>query len=73
MKGKLFNLKKWLTVTDAARRLSIAFSEEVTEADVLRLALDGHLRLSVHFVNHANARRGLVGPITEAQFKDVPC
>jgi len=33
------------------------FGEEVNEADVLRLALDGHLRLSVRFVNGAEAVR----------------
>lgn len=54
--SKLFKLKEWLTVPDAARYLSIAFGEEVTDADVLRLALDGHLKLSVNFVNHAVAR-----------------
>ena len=31
--GKLFNLKEWLTVADAARHLSIVFGEDVTEAD----------------------------------------
>lgn len=58
--GKLFNLKEWLTVADAARHLSIVFGEDVTEADVLRLALDGRIRLSVYFVNHAKARCGKV-------------
>lgn len=51
--GKLFNLRDWLTVADAARHLSVVFGEEVTEADVLRLALDGRLKLSINFVNHA--------------------
>jgi hypothetical protein len=55
--GKLFNLKEWLTVADAARHLSIVFGEDVTEADVLRLGLDGRLRLSVYFVNHATAEQ----------------
>ncbi len=57
-KSKLFKLKKWLTIPETADHLSIVFGENVKEADVLRLALDGHLRLSVNFVNHANARRG---------------
>ena len=63
--GKLFQLKEWLTVEDAARHLAIVFGEEVTEADVLRLGLDGRLRLSVNFVNHAMARRGIVVRYTE--------
>ena len=70
--GKLFNLKEWLTVADAARHLSIVFGEEVTEADVLRLALDGRLRLSVHFVNHAKARSGKVIPWEETEWMLFP-
>ena len=58
--GKLFNLKEWLTVSETARHLTIVFGEEVNDADVLRLALDGRLRLSVYFVNHAHARCGHV-------------
>jgi hypothetical protein len=38
---KLPKLKDWLTVPDAARHLSILFGDDVSEADVLRLALDG--------------------------------
>lgn len=70
--SKLFNLKEWLTVPDAARHLSIVFGEEVTEADVLRLALDRRLRLSVNFVNGATGRCGRVVPIDEAEYKEVP-
>lgn len=61
MKKKLFNLKKWLTLPDAARHLSIVFGEEVTEADVLRLVLDRQLRLSVNFVNPVLVMRGEIG------------
>ena len=70
--SKLFKLKGWLTVPDAARHLSIAFSEEVSEADVLRLALDGRLRLSVNFVNDAIALCGKMVPIDKAEYEDVP-
>lgn len=52
---------------DAAKHLSIAFGEEVSEADVLRLALDGHLKLSVNFVNHAYVKRGKVVRIPEIE------
>ena len=58
--SKLLKLKEWLTVPDAARHLSILFDEEVGEADVLRLALDGRLKLSVFFVNGAYACCGKV-------------
>jgi hypothetical protein len=59
---KLLKLKHWLTVADAARHLSILFGEDMSEADVLRFALDGHLVLSVRFVNGA---RGRCGPIVQ--------
>jgi hypothetical protein len=64
---KLFNLKQWLTVTDAARHLSILLEDDVSEADVLRLALDGQLTLSVDFVNHAQGRCGSVVPVQNAK------
>jgi hypothetical protein len=64
---KLLKLKEWLTVPDAARHLSILFGEEVGEADVLRLALDGHLTLSVYFVNHTKARCGPIVPLKDAK------
>lgn len=67
---KLFALKEWLTLQDTARHLAIMFGEDVCEADVLRLALDGHLKLSVNFVNQAHALKGKVVPIEEAQYRD---
>lgn len=68
--NRLFKLKKWLTLPESARYLALAFGEEVNESDVLRLALDGHLTLSVNFVNHAEAVRGNVVPLAKA--KTVP-
>lgn len=69
---KLFNLKKWLTIADAARHLAIVFGEDVTEADVLRLGLDGRLMLSVYFVNHARARCGKVVYLDEIDWRLCP-
>jgi hypothetical protein len=70
--SKLFQLKKWVTVHDAAKRLAITFGEEVTKADVLQLGLDGQLNLSVNFVNHAHARCGRVVPLKDAQYQEFP-
>lgn len=56
--SKLLKLKKWLTIPEAARHLSSLFEEAVSEADVLRLSLDGHLKLSVNFVNQVYGKRG---------------
>ena len=55
--SKLFKLKEWLSVSDAAKHLTLSFGEKVSEADVLQLALEGHLKLSIHLVNGAYARR----------------
>ncbi len=65
---KLFALKKWLTVPEAARHLTLMLGEEVCEADVLRLALDGHLTLSVSFLNEVRARKGKVIPLENAKY-----
>lgn len=69
---KLLNLKPWLTIPDAARRLSVSFGEDVTEADVLRLGLDGHLTLSVNFVNYAMGCPGRIVPMADANPRTVP-
>jgi hypothetical protein len=64
--SKLFNLKKWLTIDEAAKHLSGVFSESVSSGDVLRLGLDRHLTLSVNFVNHALAKVGHIVSVAEA-------
>ena len=72
IKSKLLNLREWLLVPEAARYLSILFNEEVCEADVLRLALDKHLTLSVDFVNHTYVRRGKVVSEEDTIWKEFP-
>ena len=64
--GKLLSLKQWVTVAAAARQISIVCDDEADESDVLRLVLEGHLKLSVNFVNHAKARMGKIVPEHEA-------
>lgn len=65
MPGKLFGLKEWLTLEDAAKHLTLIFDEEVTVADVLHLALDCRLTLSVWFVNSTQAIKGRLVPLSE--------
>lgn len=65
--SKLFKLKEWLTIPATARHLSHLLDDVVEEADILQMALDGHLRLSVNFPNRAKAKLGRVIP-----YKDVP-
>ncbi len=56
--GKLFKLKEWLTLDEAAIHISSILGEPATVADLYRFALDDNLTISVDFVNHACARKG---------------
>ena len=69
---KLLRLKEWVTLAEAARYLGLVLGEDVIEADVLRLALDGQLVLSVNFVNHVHARCGPVNSAENARYFKVP-
>lgn len=62
---KFAKLQEWFLVEDAAKYLSILFKEEITEAHVLRLALDRRLRLSVYFVNTAMVKFGVAMQCTQ--------
>jgi hypothetical protein len=71
-KSKLVRLREWLTVQETARHLATLAEEDVTEADVLRLALEGHITLSVNLVNHGKARCGGVVPLADAKRFEIP-
>lgn len=53
--SKLMALRSWFEIPAAATYLRDALKHEVTEAEVLRSALDGKLKLSVRFVNPTQA------------------
>lgn len=63
--SKLFKLKRWLTLAEAANHLTRLFGETVSEADILRLALDHKLKLSAIFVGYAQAF--LCKPVDESE------
>ena len=52
----LRKLREWLTIEEAASELSAALSEHVSASDVLRLVLDGRLKLSIHLPAKTTAR-----------------
>ena len=56
--SKIFKLREFLTLEESASYLKIALNEPVSITDLYRLALDGHLKISIDFVNHAYARKG---------------
>ena len=69
--SKLFKLKEWLTLEEAANHISNVLGEPVTLADIYRLALDKHLTLSVDFVNGAQARTGKFVKTEDIEFREV--
>ena len=44
--SKLFKLKKWLSIEDTAKKLSLTFDEDVSIKDVLQFILNGELSVS---------------------------
>jgi len=70
--SKLLKLKEWVTIPDAARHLSQILSESVSDADILQMALDGHLKLSVLFPNRAYARIGRITPSENVPRYELP-
>lgn len=70
--SKLFRLKEWVTIPDAAKYLSQFLNEPVTVPDILQMALDGHLQISVDFPNRAKARLGRIVPFKEVPMRELP-
>lgn len=69
--SKLFSLKKWISLTDAAVRLSSSFDEEVSEGDIVQLALDGRLLLSLRLrASHLYALRWHIRRKDEIKYED---
>jgi hypothetical protein len=56
--SKLFKLKTWLSLSETAHHLTGLCGEQVTELDVLRLGLDGHLMLSIYIMSNTWGRYG---------------
>lgn len=63
---KLYTLKSWFSLPDAAERLSSGLGEEVSTNDVLQLVVEGHLPIS-WYIRHVPARR--VAPYTALRGK----
>jgi hypothetical protein len=69
MMAKLFELKTWVTIADAAKRLSCVLGEDVTPEDVLQLAFKGRFDLSVYFPTPVLVRKYAV--LTEDETLDL--
>lgn len=60
-------LKKWLTIDDAANYLSALFAEPVEPKDILQLALENHLKLSLNFTKIVDVMEVVI-----SQFSETP-
>lgn len=49
IQSSLLKIKKWVSLVDAAKILSISLDEPITHLDLIELALEGELILSVRF------------------------
>lgn len=58
--SKLFTLREWLSLEDTAKYLSNVFNEPVTISDVLTLALDGRITLSLRFESSITVREAAI-------------
>lgn len=67
--SKLFTLKECLTLDEAANHLSNVLGEPVTLADIYRLTLDKHIKLSAHFVNGTRAKLGKRVIVNDVKFE----
>ena len=69
---KLYKLREWLTIEETAEHLSMMLGEPVKIEHIYRFALDGHLRLSVNFVNGTQGNLGKIVGEDEVQWKEFP-
>jgi|GEM_PF-6859007 len=69
--GKLLGLKEWLTLEDAAGHLQRELGEPVRADEVLQLALDGALRVSVRFAGSGALARLARAPAAGLEFDDA--
>ncbi|MBB3190661.1 hypothetical protein [Halomonas cerina] len=58
MQSRLYRLKSWLTLEDAASHLSTLLSEKVGVSDLLQLALEGQLIISVNLIGGVKVKKG---------------
>ena len=63
--SKILKLKQWVTIPEAFNHIAPIFDNEIELSDIYRFILDGHLTLSVNFVNGAYGRKGEFVPLDE--------
>ena len=69
---RLFQWQRWLTVAEAAKYLTRALEEEVSEANIFQLALNRALTLSVRFPNQDTRAEQLTAARTYDRYGPGP-
>ena len=54
IKSKLLRIKKWIDANEAADRLSLSLEDKVSALDLLELALDKEITLSLIHIDAAD-------------------
>jgi hypothetical protein len=70
--SKLFKLREWLTIEEAAEHLTGVLGESVLVKDIYRLALDGYLKLSINIVNGTQVYKGKYIKPEEVEWEEFP-
>ncbi len=70
--SKLFSLKDWLTLDEAVIHISNMLGEPIALADIYKLALDGHLKISANFVNSTQAKKVMLLKNEDVKSEDNP-
>ena len=69
---KIIDQYEYVTIPEASAYLSETLRKDITEANLFRSALDGHLKLSVNFVNGVKVRRTEVVPPKNPEWIMIP-
>jgi len=56
--SKLFELKEWHSLEYSANYLTKKLNESFLPSDILRMAIEGRITMSVYFIGHVSARGG---------------
>lgn len=66
---KLSALKKYFTLEEACRYFSKKFCSDISISDLLHIAIDGHLKLSIKLFYPAIGKAGCLVPVESASFE----
>ncbi len=71
MISKLSKLKRWLSLDEAAKTMSTLLGEQVDIKDLYRFAIDGHLTLSINFLNDTPVRKVSLIRAEDIRYKTI--